>query len=173
MSSFNVNKLEWSLTGNSRHQFQGPQDPYSSQCWKVQTTLFAMNLLLRLGHQHGQKPWDHHDEIHDVPGVPEIGVRVEDETHGDNLGAHLHCEDSHEVRLEFLLNIIIHFNQVLFLCECYQLKCKNCFVSIRKVSVHGHDHTVGHDGQDDAVLERSAVDKPLHQSSKMCQSIEK
>ena len=31
------------------------------------------------------------------------------------------------------------------------------------MGVHGHDHAVGNDGQDDAVLKRSAVDQPLHQ----------
>ena len=81
---------------------------------------------------------------------------MEDETHGDDLGAHLHCKDPHEVGLQLL-----------------QLKGEDSLVSVGKVSVHGHDDTVGHDGQDDAVLERSAVDEPLHQSSKVCQSIEK
>ena len=115
-----------------------------------------MNLLLRLRHQHGEEARDDHDEIHDVPGIPQVRVRVEDKTHRDNLGAHLDSEDSHEVRLQLL-----------------QLQGEDCLVSVGQVGVHGHDHTVGHDGQDDAVLERSAVDKPLHQSSKMCQSIEK
>ena len=96
---------------------------------------------------------------------------MENESHGHYLGAHLDSEDSHEVRLQLLLNIIIHLNQTLILCDCYQLKCKNCFVSIRKVSVHGHDDAVAHDGEDDAVLERSAVDKPLHQPSKVCNQL--
>ena len=40
----------------------------------------------------------------------------------------------------------------------YQLQSEDCLVSVGKVSVHGHDHAVGDDGQDDAVLEWPAVD---------------
>ena len=33
------------------------------------------------------------------------------------------------------------------------------------MGVHGHDHAVGDDGQDDAILEQAAVDQPLDQAS--------
>ena len=48
----------------------------------------------------------------------------------------------------------------------YQLKRQHGLVPVRKVGVHGHDHAVGDDGQDDAVLEQAAVDKPLNKASK-------
>ena len=44
------------------------------------------------------------------------------------------------------------------------MQSQDGLVSVGKVCVHGHDHAVGDDGQDDAVLEGSAVDQPLHQS---------
>ena len=47
----------------------------------------------------------------------------------------------------------------------YQLKRQHGLVPIWKVGVHGHDHAVGDDGQDDAVLEQAAVDKPLNKAS--------
>ena len=45
----------------------------------------------------------------------------------------------------------------------HQLEGEHGLVSVGEVGVHGHDHAVGDDGQDDAVLKRSAVDQPLHQ----------
>ena len=48
-------------------------------------------------------PRDDDNKVHDVPGVPEVGVRMEDEAHGHDLGDHLHGEDAHEVRLQLLL----------------------------------------------------------------------
>ena len=47
----------------------------------------------------------------------------------------------------------------------YQLKRQHGLVPVWKVGVHGHDHAVGDDGQDDAVLEQAAVDKPLNKAS--------
>ncbi len=47
-------------------------------------------------------PRDDNHKVHDVPGVSEVGVGVEDEAHGDDLGAHLHREDAHEDRLQLL-----------------------------------------------------------------------
>ena len=47
----------------------------------------------------------------------------------------------------------------------YQLQRQHGLVPVGEVSVHGHDHAVGDDGQDDAVLEQPAVDQPLEQAS--------
>ena len=47
----------------------------------------------------------------------------------------------------------------------YQLKRQHGLVSVGEVGVHGHDHAVGDDGQDDAVLKQSTVDQPLEQAS--------
>jgi hypothetical protein len=47
-------------------------------------------------------PRNDDNEVHDVPGVPQVGVGVEHEAHGDNLGAHLHSEDAHEDWLQLL-----------------------------------------------------------------------
>ena len=52
-------------------------------------------------------PGHDHNEVHDVPCVPEVGVRVEDEAHGHDLGDHLHGEDAHEVRLQLLLQQVV------------------------------------------------------------------
>ena len=45
----------------------------------------------------------------------------------------------------------------------HQLERQHGLVSVGEVGVHGHDDTVGDDGEDDAVLEGAAVDEPLHQ----------
>ena len=47
----------------------------------------------------------------------------------------------------------------------YQLQSQHGLVPVWKVGVHGHDHAVGDDGQDDAVLEQAAVDEPLNKAS--------
>ena len=47
----------------------------------------------------------------------------------------------------------------------YQLLRQHGLVPVGEVGVHGHDHAVGDDGQDDAVLEQPAVDQPLEQAS--------
>ena len=65
---------------------------------------------------------------------------------------------------------VINFT-ILHTEQLYQLQSEDRLVSIGEVGVHGHDDTVAHDGQDDAVLERSAVDKPLHQPSKVCNQL--
>ena len=56
---------------------------------------------------------------------------MKDESHGNYFGAHLHSKDSHEDRLELL-----------------QLKGQDGLVIVRNPTVHGHDHTVGHNGDD-------------------------
>ena len=48
-------------------------------------------------------PWHNDNKVHDVPGVPQIRVWVEDEAHGNDLGAHLHGEDPEEVGLQLVL----------------------------------------------------------------------
>ena len=56
-------------------------------------------------HKYAMKyvPRYHNNKIHDVPHVPQVGVLVENESHRHYLGAHLHSEDSEEVRLQFVL----------------------------------------------------------------------
>ena len=73
---------------------------------------------------------------------------MENEPHGNDFRAHLHSEDAHEVGLQLL-----------------QLQGQDGLVTVGKMSVHAHDHAVGDDGEDDAVLEWTTVDQPLHQSS--------
>ena len=51
----------------------------------------------------------------------------------------------------------------------YQLQRQHGLVSVWEVGVHGHDHAVRDDGQDDAILERSAIDQPLYQASETSQ----
>ena len=48
-------------------------------------------------------PRHNDNKVHDVPGIPQIRVRVEDEAHGNDLGAHLHGEDPEEVGLQLVL----------------------------------------------------------------------
>ena len=48
-------------------------------------------------------PRHNDNKVHDVPGIPQIRVRVEDEAHGNDLGAHLHGEDPEEVGLQLIL----------------------------------------------------------------------
>lgn len=57
---------------------------------------------------------------------------MKDESHGDNFCAHLHSEDSHKDWLKLL-----------------ELKGQDGLVIVGDPAVHGHDHTVGHDGDDD------------------------
>ena len=52
-------------------------------------------------------PRYHHNEVHDVPGISEVGVWMHHETHCNYLRAHLNGKNAHEVRFEFLLNIAI------------------------------------------------------------------
>ena len=134
------------LTWHSRHQLQWSQHSECSQGGEVGSSSFTSCFVC--WHQHRQEPGDYDNEVHDVPGVPQVGVRVKDEAHGHDLGAHLHSEDTHEVGLQLL-----------------QLQGQDGLVTIWKMSVHAHDHAVGDDGEDDAVLERTTVDQPLHQSS--------
>lgn len=68
---------------------------------------------------------------------------MEHEAHGDDLSAHLHSEDSHKVGLEL-----------------FQFQGQDGFISVGQVGVHAHHHTVGDDGEDDAVFEGPAVDEP-------------
>ena len=74
---------------------------------------------------------------------------MKDKSHGHYLGAHFYSEDPHEVGLQLL-----------------QLEREDGLVSVGEVGVHGHNHAVGDDGQDDAVLEWSRVHQPLHQPSR-------
>ena len=71
---------------------------------------------------------------------------MEDEAHGDDLGAHLHSEDAHEDRLELL-----------------QLQGQDGLVIARYPGVHGHDHAVAHDGDDDQPLEGRPCHEPYKQ----------
>ena len=48
-------------------------------------------------------PGDDDDEVHDVPHVPEVAARVEDEPLRQDLEAGLHGEDAQEVRLGHFL----------------------------------------------------------------------
>ena len=48
-------------------------------------------------------PRHNDNKVHDVPGVPQVRVWVEDEAHGNDLGAHLHGEDPEEVGLQLVL----------------------------------------------------------------------
>ena len=42
-----------------------------------------------------------------TPTLPEIGVWVHDEAHGQDFGAHLHCVDTGEDGLQFLLHMMV------------------------------------------------------------------
>ena len=53
------------------------------------------------------------------------------ESHGNNFGAHLHGKDSHEDRLKLL-----------------KLKGEDGFVIVWYPAIHGHDHAIGHNGDD-------------------------
>ena len=48
-------------------------------------------------------PRCHHEEVHEVPGVPHVASLVEHEAEGEDLGAHLRGEDHHEDNLQLLL----------------------------------------------------------------------
>ena len=39
--------------------------------------------------------------------IPEVGVWVHDEPHGQDFGAHLHCVDTREDGLQFLLHMMV------------------------------------------------------------------
>ena len=52
---------------------------------------------------HRSLPRHNHNKVHDVPGISEVRVRMEDEAHGHDLGAHLHGEDPEEVGLQLVL----------------------------------------------------------------------
>ena len=73
---------------------------------------------------------------------------MEDEAHGYDLGAHLHREDAHEDRLQLL-----------------QLQRQDGLVLVGDPGVHGHDDTVGHDGDDDQPFKRRPSDKPDKKAS--------
>ena len=73
---------------------------------------------------------------------------MEDESHRDNLGAHLNSEDAHEDRLQLL-----------------QLQGQDGLVLVGDPGVHGHDDTVGHDGDDDQPFEGRPGDKPDKKAS--------
>ncbi len=49
-------------------------------------------------------PSDHDNEIHDVPGVSQVAVAVEDEAQGQDLQGRLHREDGQEVGFGLLLS---------------------------------------------------------------------
>ena len=74
---------------------------------------------------------------------------MKDESHGHDLGAHLHGEDAHEDRLQFL-----------------QLEGEDSLVIVRNPAVHAHHHAVGHDGDDDQPLEGRPGNKPNKQAPK-------
>ena len=48
-------------------------------------------------------PRCHHEEVHEVPGVPHVASLVQHEAQGQNLCTHLSCEHHHEDNLELLL----------------------------------------------------------------------
>ena len=48
-------------------------------------------------------PAEHHDEVHDVPAVPQVGPLVEHEAQRQQLDARLEAEDPDEVGLRLLL----------------------------------------------------------------------
>ena len=101
-------------------------------------------------------PRDHHHKVHDIPHVPEVAVLVQDEAHGDDLGAHLHGEDPHEDWLQLL-----------------QLQGQDGLVVVGNPGVHGHDNTVSHDGDDDQPFEGWPCHEPNKQSpaNKSCLNI--
>ena len=73
---------------------------------------------------------------------------MEDESHRDNLGAHLNCEDAHEDWLQLL-----------------QLERQDGLVFVGDPGVHGHDDAVGHDGDDDQPFKGRPGDKPDKKAS--------
>ena len=42
-----------------------------------------------------------------TPTIPKVGVWVHDESHGQDFGAHLHCVDTREDGLQFLLHMMV------------------------------------------------------------------
>ena len=48
-------------------------------------------------------PRHHNNEVHDVPGVAKVGIRMQNEAHCNYLGAHLDGKNDHEIRFKFLL----------------------------------------------------------------------
>ena len=69
------------------------------------------------------------------------------ESHGNNFGAHLHGEDSHEDRFKLL-----------------QLKGQDSFIVVWYSAIHGHDHAVRHNGDDNQPFERRPGHKPNKQT---------
>ena len=51
------------------------------------------------------------------------------------------------------------------------LECEDGLVAVGEVGIHGHDHTVGYDRQDDQVLERGPAHKPDKHPPRVEQSV--
>ena len=67
-------------------------------------------------------PWHNDNKVHDVPGVPQVRVWVEDEAHGNDLGAHLHGEDPEEVGLQLVLENKMFSFTYLWYFEVWSLR---------------------------------------------------
>ena len=48
-------------------------------------------------------PWHHYNEVHDVPGISKVGIWMHHKTQCNNLCAHLHRKNYHEIRFKLLL----------------------------------------------------------------------
>ena len=71
---------------------------------------------------------------------------MKNESHGNDFSAHLHGENSHEDRLKLL-----------------QLQGQDGLVVVGDPGVHGHDHAVRHDRDDDQPLKGGPSHEPNKQ----------
>lgn len=91
----------------------------------------------------------HNDhKVHDIPHVAKIRVFMKNESHGNDFGAHFHSKDNHKDYLKLL-----------------QLQGQDGLVVVGDPGVHGHDDTIGHDGDDDQPFKWRPGHKPNKQSS--------
>ncbi|TNN64930.1 hypothetical protein EYF80_024814 [Liparis tanakae] len=107
-------------------------------------------------------PAEHHDEVHDVPAVPQVGAFVEDEAQGHQLDARLEAEGPDEVGLRLLLwgqrrgAAVCEEDEGQGRCP-HQSLGHGGLVLPGEVLLQGQDHAVGGDGGQDHVLKRNII----------------
>ena len=100
------------LYHSPRHNYHEVHDvPRVPEAKMIRTSLLLGVRCLISFHVHCAlvRPYLQHPRVCSfilTPTIPEIGVWVHDESHGQDLGAHLHSVDTREDGLQFLLHIM-------------------------------------------------------------------
>lgn len=133
----------------------------------------ALCLIYTHTHTLFNSPTENHDEVHDVPAIPEVGAFMKYEAQRDDLYSSLETEHPNEVGLCFLLlegikgrrNNKLHPRMLccFLFCVCrgfqvwesHQSLGHGRFVLAGKVLLQSQDDTVCNDGGEDHILKWS------------------